>query len=185
MTLSLCGTRIEYNQVNAFGSAIFFVNDDQKTGSIVIDSRSSPTTSAARGTRNTRRFLSSTTRRPQSPIRPYSEWTGDLRRGRWLRPGCTAEMKVTLWYFSSVRRSRYSSRTRPAPTFYIDTQLCRRVVPAGRSRFRHPRSSAQSGRQTIEPDAHAVFAAQAVLDDFELQRAHRTRIGSRSMRCRS
>jgi len=38
MTLSLCGTRIEYNQVNAFGSAIFFVNDDQKTGSIVIDS---------------------------------------------------------------------------------------------------------------------------------------------------
>jgi hypothetical protein len=38
MTLSLCGTRIEYNQVNAFGSAIFFVNDDQKTGSIAIDS---------------------------------------------------------------------------------------------------------------------------------------------------
>jgi hypothetical protein len=38
MTLSLCGTRIEYNQVNAFGSAIFFVNDDQQTGSITIDS---------------------------------------------------------------------------------------------------------------------------------------------------
>jgi hypothetical protein len=38
MILSLCGTRIEYNQVNAFGSAIFFVNDDQKTGSIAIDS---------------------------------------------------------------------------------------------------------------------------------------------------
>jgi hypothetical protein len=37
MTLSLCGTRIEYNQVNAFGSAIFFVTDDH-TGNIVIDS---------------------------------------------------------------------------------------------------------------------------------------------------
>ena len=28
MTLSLCGTRIEHNQVNAFGSAIFFVSND-------------------------------------------------------------------------------------------------------------------------------------------------------------
>jgi hypothetical protein len=37
MTLSLCGTRIEYNQVNAFGSAIFFVSNDH-TGNIVIDS---------------------------------------------------------------------------------------------------------------------------------------------------
>jgi hypothetical protein len=37
MTLSLCGTRIEYNQVNAFGSAIFFVTDDH-TGNIAIDS---------------------------------------------------------------------------------------------------------------------------------------------------
>lgn len=36
MTLSLCGTRIEYNQVNAFGSAIFFVTNDH-TGNIVID----------------------------------------------------------------------------------------------------------------------------------------------------
>ena len=36
MTLSLCGTRIEYNQVNAFGSAIFFVTDDH-TGNIKID----------------------------------------------------------------------------------------------------------------------------------------------------
>ena len=37
MTLSLCGTRIEYNQVVAFGSAIFFVTNDH-TGNIVIDS---------------------------------------------------------------------------------------------------------------------------------------------------
>jgi hypothetical protein len=37
MTLSLCGTRIEYNQVNAYGSAIFFVTNDH-TGNIVIDS---------------------------------------------------------------------------------------------------------------------------------------------------
>ena len=37
MTLSLCGTRIEDNQVNAYGSAIFFVSNDH-TGNIVIDS---------------------------------------------------------------------------------------------------------------------------------------------------
>jgi hypothetical protein len=37
MTLSLCGTRIEYNQVVAFGSAIFFVSNDH-TGNIAIDS---------------------------------------------------------------------------------------------------------------------------------------------------
>jgi hypothetical protein len=37
MTLSLCGTRIEYNQVNAFGSAIFFVSN-VGPGSIQIDS---------------------------------------------------------------------------------------------------------------------------------------------------
>jgi hypothetical protein len=36
MTLSVCGTRIEYNQVNAYGSAIFFVSNDH-TGNIVID----------------------------------------------------------------------------------------------------------------------------------------------------
>ena len=36
MTLSLCGTRIEYNQVNAFGSAIFFVSNNH-TGDIKID----------------------------------------------------------------------------------------------------------------------------------------------------
>ena len=36
MTLTLCGTRIEYNQVNAYGSAIFFVTTDH-TGNIVID----------------------------------------------------------------------------------------------------------------------------------------------------
>jgi hypothetical protein len=36
MTLSLCGVRIEYNQVVAFGSAIFFVTNDH-TGNIVID----------------------------------------------------------------------------------------------------------------------------------------------------
>jgi hypothetical protein len=35
MTLSLCGCRIEYNQVNAFGSAIFFVTNDH-TGNIII-----------------------------------------------------------------------------------------------------------------------------------------------------
>jgi hypothetical protein len=37
MTLSLCGTLMQYNQVNAFGSAIFFVTNDH-TGNIVIDS---------------------------------------------------------------------------------------------------------------------------------------------------
>ncbi len=36
MTLSLCGTRIEHNQVNAYGSAIFFVSNDH-TGNIRID----------------------------------------------------------------------------------------------------------------------------------------------------
>ncbi len=35
MTLSLCGTLIEDNQVNAFGSAIFFVSDDH-TGTMQI-----------------------------------------------------------------------------------------------------------------------------------------------------
>jgi hypothetical protein len=35
MTLSLCGTLIERNQVNAFGAAIFFVTND-KSGSLVI-----------------------------------------------------------------------------------------------------------------------------------------------------
>jgi hypothetical protein len=37
MTLSLCGTRIEYNEVKAFGSAIFFVSNDH-SGDIQIDS---------------------------------------------------------------------------------------------------------------------------------------------------
>jgi len=37
MTLTLCGTRMEYNQVNAFGSAIFFVSNDH-SGDIVIAS---------------------------------------------------------------------------------------------------------------------------------------------------
>ncbi|XYI04226.1 hypothetical protein ACMHYB_55570 [Sorangium sp. So ce1128] len=36
MTLALCGTRIERNEVNAYGSAIFFVSNDH-TGNIVID----------------------------------------------------------------------------------------------------------------------------------------------------
>lgn len=36
MTLSLCGTRIEHNEVNAFGSAIFFVSNDH-SGDIRID----------------------------------------------------------------------------------------------------------------------------------------------------
>ena len=36
MTLSLCGTRIEDNEVNAHGSAIFFVTNNH-TGNIVID----------------------------------------------------------------------------------------------------------------------------------------------------
>jgi hypothetical protein len=35
MTLSLCGILIEYNQVNAYGSAIFFVTNDH-TGNLVI-----------------------------------------------------------------------------------------------------------------------------------------------------
>jgi hypothetical protein len=36
MTLSVCGTRIEHNEVNAYGSAIFFVSNDH-TGSLVIE----------------------------------------------------------------------------------------------------------------------------------------------------
>lgn len=36
MTLSLCGCRIEYNEVNAYGSAIFFVSNDH-SGDIRID----------------------------------------------------------------------------------------------------------------------------------------------------
>ncbi len=36
MTLSLCGTRIEHNEVNAYGSAVFFVSNDH-TGDIAID----------------------------------------------------------------------------------------------------------------------------------------------------
>ena len=36
MTLSVCGTRIEHNQVNTHGSAIFFVSND-KTGDVRID----------------------------------------------------------------------------------------------------------------------------------------------------
>jgi hypothetical protein len=35
MTLSLCGTRIEQNQVNTHGSAIFFVTNDH-TGDVRI-----------------------------------------------------------------------------------------------------------------------------------------------------
>jgi hypothetical protein len=37
MTLTVCGSRIEYNKVNAYGSAIFFVSNDH-TGDIKIDS---------------------------------------------------------------------------------------------------------------------------------------------------
>ncbi len=37
MTLSLCGTVMQQNQVNAYGSAIFFVSNDH-TGNIAIDS---------------------------------------------------------------------------------------------------------------------------------------------------
>jgi hypothetical protein len=36
MTLSICGSRIENNEVNAHGSAVFFVSNDH-TGNIVID----------------------------------------------------------------------------------------------------------------------------------------------------
>ncbi len=36
MTLTIAGTLIQYNKVNAFGSAIFFVSND-KTGDVVID----------------------------------------------------------------------------------------------------------------------------------------------------
>ena len=36
MTLSLCGSRIEYNEVNEYGAAIFFVSNDH-TGNIVIE----------------------------------------------------------------------------------------------------------------------------------------------------
>ena len=36
MTLSLCGCRLEYNEVNAYGSAIFFVSNDH-SGDIRID----------------------------------------------------------------------------------------------------------------------------------------------------
>lgn len=37
MTLKVLGTRIEFNEVNAYGSAIFFVTNDH-TGNVVIDS---------------------------------------------------------------------------------------------------------------------------------------------------
>jgi len=37
MTLTVCGTRMEYNKVNAYGSAIFFVSNDH-SGDIKIDS---------------------------------------------------------------------------------------------------------------------------------------------------
>jgi hypothetical protein len=36
MTLSLCGTRIEHNDVKAYGSAIFFVTNDH-TGNMRIE----------------------------------------------------------------------------------------------------------------------------------------------------
>jgi hypothetical protein len=36
MTLSICGTRIKHNEVNAHGSAIFFVSNDH-SGNVVID----------------------------------------------------------------------------------------------------------------------------------------------------
>ncbi len=36
MTLSICGSRIQHNQVQAFGSAIFFVSNDH-SGNIVVD----------------------------------------------------------------------------------------------------------------------------------------------------
>ena len=36
MTLSVCGTRIEHNEVNAYGSAIFFVSNDH-SGSLVVE----------------------------------------------------------------------------------------------------------------------------------------------------
>ena len=36
MTLSVCGTLIEHNQVNAYGSAIFFVSNNHD-GTLVID----------------------------------------------------------------------------------------------------------------------------------------------------
>ncbi|MBN2194300.1 MAG: hypothetical protein JW751_15900 [Polyangiaceae bacterium] len=38
MTLSLCGTRIEHNQVNAYGSAIFFVTNDHSGNVVIRDS---------------------------------------------------------------------------------------------------------------------------------------------------
>jgi hypothetical protein len=38
MTLSVCGTRIEHNEVNAYGSAIFFVSNDHSGSLIVEDS---------------------------------------------------------------------------------------------------------------------------------------------------
>ena len=38
MTLSLCGTRIEHNEVNAYGSAIFFVSNDHSGDIVITDS---------------------------------------------------------------------------------------------------------------------------------------------------
>jgi hypothetical protein len=38
MTLSLCGSRIEYNEVNAYGSAIFFVSNDHSGNVAITDS---------------------------------------------------------------------------------------------------------------------------------------------------
>jgi hypothetical protein len=38
MTLSVCGSRIEHNQVNAYGSAIFFVSNNHEGTLHVTDS---------------------------------------------------------------------------------------------------------------------------------------------------
>jgi len=38
MTLDICGTRIEHNEVNAYGSAIFFVSNDHSGNIVITDS---------------------------------------------------------------------------------------------------------------------------------------------------
>ncbi len=38
MTLSVCGSRLEHNEVNAFGSAIFFVSNDHSGNVVIQDS---------------------------------------------------------------------------------------------------------------------------------------------------
>jgi len=170
--------------VNASAAAISFVTGRSPRQHPSIDS-SGHHNNIGLWYRNTRRFPSRRPRRPQSPIRPYSEWTGDLPCGPVLRRGCTAEMKITFLPRGAGAGTGFEEHQRPV--------LPRRprALPAGKlelvkSGSRHPRSSGRNGRAGDQPDAHAIFAAQAVLDHLELQRAPGAQDWvAFQMRCRS